>query len=457
MTKTGSYSAREAALNVLYRVEEKGAYANIELNRVLSQNQVQGPDRALATELVYGTVRMQGSIDYVLNLFLKKPLDALPVWILLILRLGVYQMLYMDKIPDRAAVNEAVNLAKKYGHPGTVKFVNGVLRNISRSRENIKFPSRDKDLADFISTVYSHPKWLVKRWLSLYGEEDTEKLCAVDNQAPPVTVRTNTLRISRDELLKRLAQEEVNCRPGRFAPEGIILDTVPSIAGLPSFQEGLFQVQDESSMLVAHALGAQPGSNVLDACAAPGGKTTHIGQLMNNRGRIKAFDIHQHKLDLVKDNCRRLGIEIVDVCAGDSRDLPADLKCWADFALVDAPCSGLGVLRRRPDSRWNKEESTIKELVPLQEEILLSAAWTVKPGGVLVYSTCTISPEENEEMIKWFLETNGEFALEPLDNIIFQGKEEILGKKRGMIQMLPHVHGTDGLFIARLRRRERGK
>ncbi|NMA14068.1 MAG: 16S rRNA (cytosine(967)-C(5))-methyltransferase RsmB, partial [Clostridia bacterium] len=371
---------------------------------------------------------------------------------------GVYQMLYLDKIPDRAAVNEMVNLAKKYGHPGTVKLVNGVLRNISRNRENIKFPSRHEDLEGFISIVYSHPRWLVKRWLSLFGAEDTEKLCSVNNQAPPVTVRTNTLRTSRDRLMERLTQEEIDCRPGRFTPESIILDGVPPIASLPSFREGLFQVQDESSMLVAHVLGAKPGSNVLDVCAAPGGKTTHIGQLMNNQGRIKAFDIHQHKLDLVKDNCRRLGIEIVETCAGDSRHLPNHLKCWADYVLVDAPCSGLGVLRRRPDARWNKEENTIKELVPVQEKILLSAARTVKPGGVLVYSTCTISPEENEEMIKWFLETNEEFALEPLDNIIafFQGEEEILGNKRGMIQMLPYVHGTDGLFIARLRRRERG-
>jgi len=458
MNKVSSgQSSRETALIIMYNVAQKGAYANLELHKVLGKSELPPQDRGLVTELVYGTIRMQGTLDYILSRLVKRSLDSLPPWILLILRQGAYQLLYLEHIPGRAAVNESVNLAKKYGHAGTVKFVNGVLRNLSRTKEDLSFPALDKDPVAHISVVYSHPRWLVERWMKQFGVEQCLRLCAADNKAPHVTVRTNTLRISRDRLMERLAGEGVTCRPGVFAPESIILEGVSSVAFLPSFQEGLFQVQDESSMLVAHILDPQPGSNVVDSCAAPGGKATHAAQIMQNRGIIKAFDLYPHKVGLIQENSRRLGLNIVNACAGDAGDLPEELSQWADYCLVDAPCSGLGVLGRRPDSRWNKSEQQIKELTGIQRQILASSAQTVKPGGVLVYSTCTITPEENQGMVQWFLEHFPTFYLDPVKPFIpFRLKEQDLAQaEQGMVQLLPHVHGTDGLFIARMKRKER--
>jgi 16S rRNA (cytosine967-C5)-methyltransferase len=450
-------SSRETALLIMYNVDEKDAYANLELNKVISKSELSVQDRGFITELVYGSIRMQGTLNYVLGLFLKRPINSLPVWIRLILRLGTYQIMFMDHIPDRAAVNESVNLAKKYGHPGTVKLVNGVLRNISRHRENLTYPSLNQDPVAYISTVYSHPRWLVERWMKQFGIEGCISLCKVDNEPPCVTIRTNTLKITRDQLMKRLIEEGVKCRPGYYTPEGVILEEVSSVAFLPSFQEGLFQVQDESSMLVAHVLSPKPGSNVLDACAAPGGKATHAAQMMQNQGLIKAFDIYPHKLNLIRENCIRLGIDMIEVCHGDAQSFPQELNNWADYTLVDAPCSGLGVLRRRPDSRWRKSESTIKELVSLQKSILISAAKTVKPGGILVYSTCTMTPEENELMTEWFIKTCPQFEPGEISSLLsFSLKDgEQAWSNKGMIQFLPHVHGIDGLFIARMKRKER--
>lgn len=449
-------SSRETALKIMYRVEEEGAYANIELNKVLSNTQMDKQDRSLVTQLVYGTIRMRGNVDYILSQFLKNPLNKITPWIRLILRLGVYQMIFMDKIPDRAAVNESVNLSKKYGHPGTVKLVNGVLRNVARNKETLTYPALEKDAVNHIAVVYSHPKWLVKRWIKQLGVEETINLCAANNSSLPVTVRTNTLKIDREQLIDKLDGEGVLAKAGDNTPESITLEGLPPIASLPSFKSGLFQVQDESSMLVAHVLGAKAGDQVIDVCAAPGGKTTHIAQTMNNTGVIKAFDLHQHKLGLISESCQRLGINIIDAAQGDSRNLPANLKEWADCVLVDAPCSGLGVLRRRPDSRWNKSAELIEELVDIQKDILKAAAQTVKPGGVLVYSTCTISPEENESMVQGFLQSHPDFALEPITSLLpfSLGEKEKSQADKGMLQLLPQVHGTDGFFISKMRRKK---
>jgi len=296
----------------------------------------------------------------------------------------------------------------------------------------------------------------VERWLAEFGREETMNLCAWNNSSPQVTIRTNTLKISRDELIRRLAGEGVRAFPGRYLPESIILEGIVSLGSLASYREGLFQVQDEGSMLVTHVLNPRPGSKVVDACAAPGGKTTHAAQLMENRGEIKAFDIHPHKLALVEENCSRLGISIVEARAEDAAHLPEQLKEWADFCLVDAPCSGLGVLRRRPDARWKKAAGDIEKLVEIQKDILSSAAKTLRPGGILVYSTCTMTREENQELVAWFLDRHQEFCLDPLPEIPGLGSPEshfaIQGTKPGMIQLLPHHHGTDGLFMARMKR-----
>ena len=449
---TATITAREIALHILKAVEADGAYANLALNRALEAYRPTKLDRAFATELAYGTLRTLNTLDWITARFLKQPLGAQTVWIRNILRLGVYQLFYMDKVPPGAACNEAVELAKKFGTPGAVRFVNGVLRNIARQKDQIEFPAFQEDPVAHISLKYSHPTWMVERWLTEFGPENTVALCRANNTIPPNTVRTNTLKISREALSDRLTQEGLSVRQTEFAPDGLQIDGFLSIRSLPAFQHGLFQIQDESSMLVAHAVNPAHGSRVLDVCSAPGGKTTHMAQLMQNEGTIQALDIHPHKLDLVAENCRRLGITNVETRLLDGRDLPGPFAAWADYVLVDAPCSGLGVLRRRPDARWRKEPGQISGLVRLQESILAGAAQCVRPGGVLVYSTCTITYEENLGQVLGFLAHHPDFALEDLRPFMPAG----LGEKtaQGYLEIYPHIHNMDGFFIARMRRKQ---
>ncbi|MEW5763136.1 MAG: 16S rRNA (cytosine(967)-C(5))-methyltransferase RsmB [Bacillota bacterium] len=445
--------ARELTLKVLKAVEADGAYANIALNKYLEEHQPSKLDRAFATELAYGVIRTLNTIDWVLARFLQKPLAAQTVWIRNILRMGVYQILYMDRVPPAAACNEAVELAKKYGTPGMAGFVNGVLRNVVRYRDQIVFPSLETDPVSHISLKYSHPTWMVERWLEEFGVEETIAMCRANNLTPPNTVRTNTLRTTREELAAALREEEVVVRKTRYAPEGLELKGFISLRTLKVYNLGLFQVQDESSILIGHAVNPASGSHVLDVCSAPGGKATHLAQLMRDDGIIVAMDIHPHKLALIEEACRRLGVRSVKTVAFDARELPARYAGWADYTLVDAPCSGLGVLRRRVDARWRKEAAQIPGLVKLQEAILDGAAGTVRPGGVLVYSTCTITREENLDQVEKFLARHGDFVLEDLRPFLppLVPERELA---RGYIQILPHTHGMDGFFVARLRRRK---
>jgi 16S rRNA (cytosine967-C5)-methyltransferase len=450
-------SARGLALRVLIDVEQDGAFANLALNKVLEKHRPGKLDRAFATELAYGVLRSLNTLDWVLSQFVSQPLDRQTPAVRNILRLGVYQLMFMDRVPPAAACNEAAVLARQYGHQGVVRFVNGVLRNIARRLGDIKYPALDENPMKHIALKYSHPEWLVKRWLEEFGPEDTIAICRADNEPAPNTIRTNTLKISRDTLAEKLTRQELSVDKTLFAPEGLYIEGFLSLGSLDSFQEGLFQVQDESSMLAGRALMPLPGSFVIDACAAPGGKTTHLAQLMENRGRILAFDIHPHKLDLIKENCSRLGIGIVEAAIGDARELPAELHGRADFVLVDAPCSGLGVLRRRPDARWRKDPGEIPAIVQLQSQILDSASRCVKDGGVLLYSTCSIAREENLGQVESFLARNPWFALEELDKILPGGLDHKGTLSRGYIQLYPGTHGMDGFFIARMRKKGSGK
>ncbi len=448
-------SARMAALEVLYQVDHEAAYSNIALNRVLEKYQPEKKDRGFITELVYGTLKRINTLDWILGQFLNRPLDSLTPWIRNILRMGVYQLFYLDRVPESAACNESTNLAKRYGHQGTVKFVNGVLRNIARRKSEVKWPDMAKEPVSYLAITYAHPEWLVKMWMDDYGFAETELLLQANNQVPPNAVRTNTLRISREDLSERLTSEGVACEPGVFAPETLIISGFHSIGSIAAHREGLFLVQDESSTVVGHILKPQPGSQVIDACSAPGGKTTHLAQLMKNQGIIRAFDIHPHKIELIEENAAKLGISIIKPEVEDATKIGQKLCEWADYVLVDAPCSGLGVLRRRPELRWRKVVDRFAELNALQFEILLSAASTVKKGGVMVYSTCTINKKENAEMVQRFLEARPEFTLEDLRPLLPEGdaltKFPTAGE--GFIQFLPHVHGTDGFFMARMRRK----
>jgi 16S rRNA (cytosine967-C5)-methyltransferase len=450
-------SAREIALKVLMSVEEEGSYANLCLNKILEKYRPGKLDRAFATELTYGTLRFQNTIDWILGQFVKKPLNTQTAAVRNILRLGVYQLMFLDKVPASAVCNESTEMAKRHGHPGEVKFVNGVLRSIARQSSEIRFPDLAGDPVAHISIKYSHPAWLVERWLNEFGPEETIMLCQSNNVPAPNTIRVNTLKITRKELIERLKNEGMKARETAGAPEGIVIEGFLSIGSMAAFREGLFQVQDESSMLAGRALAPEPGSVVIDPCSAPGGKATHIAQLMDNRGEIIAVDIHPHKLALIKENCARLGISMIKEITGDARMLPEELYNRADYVIVDAPCSGLGVLGRRPDARWRKEPGQIAELVKLQAEILESSARCVKDNGVMVYCTCTITREENLGQVEDFLSKHPEFTMEDLTALLPGNLDTEGTMSRGYLQILPHRHGMDGFFIARMRKKGIGK
>lgn len=454
LTKPVAATAREIALHVLKTVEADGAYANVALNRELETYQPSKLDRGFATELAYGSLRTLNTLDWIVSRFLQKPLAAQNIWVRNILRLGVYQLFYMDRVPPAAAGNEAVELVKRYATPGEAGFVNGVLRNIVRRHAEIVFPPLGEDPVGHISLKYSHPTWIVERWLNEFGVDETISLCLANNITPPNTVRANTLRITRGSLAERLEREGLQVKKTRFAPEGLEIKGFYSLHQLLPFQDGLFQVQDESSMLAAHALSPTPHSRVLDTCSAPGGKATHLAQIMRDEGTVMALDVHPHKLALIEENCRRLGISSVQAALKDARNLPDSFTNWTDYALVDAPCSGLGVLRRRPDSRWRKEPGQIAALARLQDAFLQAAAPCVRPGGVLVYSTCSIAHEENLDQVQHFLTQQPEFTLDDLRPFLPAGLAPPGDLARGYLTIYPHIQGTDGFFIARMRRRK---
>lgn len=442
--------ARETALKILYDISENEAYSNIAVNRRLEGEQLRELDRAFATDLVYGTVKWLLQIDYIIDRFSSIKLKKLSPWIKNILRLGIYQILHTDKIPVSAACNTSVDLAKRYGHQASSRFVNAVLRNIAKSRDNIPYPDKS-NIIEYFSIVYAYPKLLVENWVTLFGAEFTEALLKSNNQVPEFTIRVNTLKTGRKELIEQLAREGVKALPGKYLEDAVVLENPSSITKLDSFKNGYFTVQDESSMLAAIVLDPQPGELVLDVCSAPGGKTTHMAQQMKNSGKIIARDIHTHKLKLIQDTCIRLGIKIVETEQFDACELDEKMLGKADRVLVDAPCSGLGIIRKKPDIKYSRHFEQQKELVALQRRILKNAAAYVKPGGCLIYSTCTTQPEENLENIKWFLEENKQFKLVGFKDLLPEKLEGITSKD-GFIQLYPNIHQTDGFFISKISR-----
>lgn len=446
---TRQADSRALALEVLYEINEKGAYANLALDRALfSCREADARDRALATELVYGTVKQRGRLDYILDQFATVKTEKMDPWTRNNLRLALYQLTSLDKIPPSAAVDEAVKLAKRHGHAD--KFVNAVLRAYLRGKDQIRWPDPAQSPAEYLAARYSFPRWMTERFLRAYGPEQAEALCRWYNAPAPLWIRTNTLRTSRAALRAQLEQAGFSAAESRIAPEGLRLDAATDLRGLDAFRRGLFTVQDESSMLAARAVSPTPGDSVLDVCSAPGGKTTHLAQLMQNTGRICACDIHPHRLELVRETCARLGVTCVELFLQDGTRLRERWQTPFDAVLCDVPCSGLGVLGRRADARWSKTAADIDDLCRVQAQILEEAAQLVKPGGVLVYSTCTITPEENELQVRRFLERHCEFSPDPLLSERCRCPEK---GGAGMVQFLPFADDMDGFFIARLLRR----
>ncbi|MBQ2120594.1 MAG: 16S rRNA (cytosine(967)-C(5))-methyltransferase RsmB [Peptococcaceae bacterium] len=442
--------SRELALQILYQVNEEGAYANLALDKALFPCTWLDPrDRGFITEIVYGSVKNRGKLDYVLNQFASTKVNKMDKWTRNLLRLSLYQILFLDKVPDSAAVNEAVKLAKHYGHVD--KFVNAVLRNILRGMDGIQWPDKAKDPVQYLMVQYSFPQWMVERFIRQYGLEDAERLCEWYNQPAAMWIRTNTLKTTRAELKQILEKEGLTVSESRHTPEGLKIENAVNLHKLKSFQQGLFTVQDESSMLVALAAEPAPGQRVLDVCSAPGGKTTHMAQLMKNKGTIYACDIHKHRLDLIAENCKRLGISNVELVQQDGTKLTKRWQEPFDVVLCDVPCSGLGVLGRRADARWAKESEDIAGLCKIQKKILEEAAQLVVPGGTLIYSTCTIAPEENQEMVKAFISEHPEYEL---DETLTDCWLDVDKEETGYVQFLPFIDDMDGFFIARMMRRE---
>lgn len=440
-------SAREAALKGLRAVHQDGAYANVAMAQILRHEKLSDADRRLATELVYGVTKAGDTIDWMVSRYVNRPLSAIAPVILEILRLGVYQLFFLDRIPASAACNEAVNLAKKYGHKGTAGFVNAVLRAAVREPERAKFPDEKGQETERLALVSQHPEWLVRQWVKTFGWEEAQALCAFNNEPAVLSLRTNTLKIQRDDLLEKLRAVGVAAEPSSWTPEGILCRGHGALDDMEALREGFFQVQDESSMQVAHVVDPLPGAFVIDACSAPGGKTTHLAALMKNQGRIIAADIYPAKLARVEENAARLGVEVIETLCCDAREIGDRYAGQADRLLLDVPCSGLGVLRRRADARWRKTPQEIAALPALQRAILAGAAPAVKTGGVLVYSTCTIQSAENEEVVTSFLAQHPEFSLETTGDFLPRQK-----RSETMVQFYPQREKIDGFFMARLRK-----
>lgn len=441
--------ARQEALKAIYYINEKGAFINIALNKIARNKNISDLDRAFITELVYGTIKWKLTLDWVISKFSTREINKIHPWVRNILRMSVYQILYLDRVPSFAACNEAVNLTKSFGPKGSEGFVNAILRAIIRNRENLTF-NNIKDKNEYLSVKYSHPIWLVKRWLSNFGQSFSEGLLNANNSIPSLTIRINTLKTTKDDAINILTREGLKVSAARYLEEALEIKKNYGLEKLTSYKEGLFQPQDEASMLVSHALFPKPGQLIIDVCAGPGGKSTHIAQLMNNKGKIIARDIYKHKLQLIEGLASRLGVKIIEAQKHDAKILDKELIGKADGVLVDAPCSGTGIIRRKPDIKWKRQEKDLLELTKQQKEILDTSARYVKNQGCLVYSTCSLETEENESVIKAFLEENDDFIIEDISPYIpFKLRN---GVNEGFFRTFPHIHGTDGFFIARLRR-----
>ncbi len=443
-------NSREIGLKILMDIKLKGAYSNYAINKFL-KDEMDVKDENLIRELVYGVVENCLYLDHIISKLSKVKIKKIQPAILEILRMGVYQIAFMEKIPDRAAVNEAVILSKKYGYKGASGFVNGVLRNFSRNKESLMMVE-EKNPITYLSIMYSHPKWMVERWVDEYGYEFTEKLCRENNNKPRLNIRVNRLKTSREQLIDSLSDYGYMVYKTKYAKDGIIVDNPIRITEVKEFKLGHFTIQDESSMLVSQIANPKEDSLVLDLCSAPGGKSTHMGELMGNKGRIISRDIYDHKLDLVRENFGRLGIDIIEIEIFNALDLDKSMVGKVDYCILDAPCSGLGIIRRKPDIKWNRKEEDIRGLKEIQINILNIAKHYVRPGGTIIYSTCTIGREENVDVVNEFLKDNKEFRLSGFEDSV-DSIENIDTVKDGYVQLFPHIHGTDGFFIARIQKK----
>ena len=447
--KTTKKNVREAVLELLETIEKNQAYSNLLLNKTIEKDQIDSKDIGLLTEIVYGTLQRKMTLDYYLEPFLKGQ-KKLQSWVPSLLRLTLYQMVYLDRVPDRAAIYEAVEIAKKRGHKGIANLVNGVLRNIQRS--GLRDLAEITDPVERLAMETSHPMWLVTRWVNQFGYDQTKAMCEINNTAPLQTARVNVTKITRDDCLALLEQEGYQVEKSVIVPEAIKC-LKGNLASSSAFKKGLLTIQDESSMLVAYALNVQAEEVLLDACAAPGGKSTHLAERLNNTGKVISLDLHEHKVKLIDANAKRLGLTNIETQTLDSRNVQERFAPETfDRILLDAPCSGFGVMRRKPDMKYTKQEEDIHRLQTIQTKLLSAVAPLLKKDGILVYSTCTMDKEENDQVVETFLQEHEDFSgdltltsrmpapVRPLINDF-------------SLQILPQNFGSDGFYIACLRKK----
>lgn len=438
--------ARELALKVLIDIEENGNYSNIAINKHFKNINLNNQDRGLATELIYGVVENKYYLDYIIDKLSKIKCKKINIYVKILLRMGIYQILLLNSISDYAAVNETVSLVKKYDKRSS-GFVNAILRNVVRQKSTIGEVDIKDDKIMYLATKYSYNPWIIKNWINNFKEEFTEDLLEANSEKPSLYIRTNTLKISRNELLDKLKSEGIECSIVPIIDEAIRVENLKNIENNQLFKDGLFVIQDISSMIVGKVMNPKENSKVLDVCSAPGGKTTHLATLMNNTGKVVSRDIFDHKLKLIQSNVNRLGLTNVDIESFDASILDKNSIDKFDYVLADVPCSGLGIIRRKPEIKY-KAKAELKDLPNIQKNILDNASKYVKVGGTLIYSTCTIQDNENIEVVKEFLDNNKNFKLVPIDEV----KIDLDNQENGYLKIYPNIHDIDGFFIAKLER-----
>ena len=451
MMDTSKVNVRELSLEVLLKVLEDGEYSSAVIGQVLTVYQyLEKQERAFLTRLCEGTIERALELDYILNQFSKVKVKKMKPVIRNILRMGVFQLKYMEQVPDSAACNEAVKLAQRKGFHNLKGFVNGVLRNVGRNLDKIAYPSREEKPVQYLSVRYSMPEWIVTLWLTQYGLEQTETMLKASFLERPTTIRCNSDKSSVEELKKILSKEQVTVENGVYVDTALRISDYNYLQKLESFRNGLFTVQDESSMLVALVADIKEGDQVVDVCAAPGGKSLHAAELLHGTGFVSARDLTEQKISKIEENKQRLGVKNLDVKVWDATVKDETVEGKADVVIADLPCSGLGVMGKKNDIKYKASPEGIKELAKLQRQILQVVSSYVKPGGVMIYSTCTVNQTENEENMRWIEKELG-FTLENLDPFLPKKLHNDTTNK-GYLQMLPGIHKTDGFFLARFRK-----
>ena len=438
-------NSRELAFKTLYDIERNKNYSNISINKNFKNVNISDQEKGLATELIYGIIENKYYLNYIIDKLSKIKSKKMSTYVKISLWLGIYQILFLDSIKDHAAVNESVNLIKKYDKKSS-GFVNAILRNVLRQKDSI-MEIKDKEIKDELSIKYSYNPWIVEKWIKDFGQEFTEDLLDANAEKPNLYIRTNTLKISRDELIGKLAKEGIKCTKVNGIDEAIMVQNLKNIEGNELFKLGYFTIQDISSMLVGKIANPEKGSKVLDICSAPGGKTTHVATIMENTGQVIARDVFDHKLKLIKSTVNRLGLTNVSIENRDALKLDDNSIDKFDYVLADVPCSGLGIIKRKPEIKF-KEKSELSGLPDIQSKILNNASKYVKENGTLIYSTCTIHDEENIDVVEQFLKENKNFELVPIENINI----DLDNQEKGYIKIYPNIHGMDGFFIAKLKR-----